>query len=163
MLFLIFVFSYYFILNFYQGARRASIQREPSEIRQNRAYDSSFSIRGLISLIFLEFKNNFLGSDTSLANARQTITSGLTRIESGMNSFENRRTDARRMARASAGAMDSVNRSLNSSYSRFTTLQTETGSRFSSANLPSASSAISRGLGTSNYSSSSRSSFSTSK
>ena len=115
------------------------------------------------SLISRSRKIIFLGSDVSLSSARQTITSGLTRIESGMNSFENRRTDARRMARASAGAMDSVNRSLNSSYSRFSALQSDTGSRFSASNLPSASSGISRGFGSSNYSSTSRSTFSTSR
>ena len=71
-----------------------------------------------------------LGSNYSLGQARTQMASGLGRLESSMNSFETRRTDLRRMVRSTASTMDSVQRSMNSTMTRFSSINDDVRSRY---------------------------------
>jgi len=93
-----------------------ALQREPSNIRNDsRSYDTSVSISG---------------SNYSLGQTRTQMASGLGRLESSMNSFETRRTDLRRMVRSTASTMDSVQRSMNSTMTRFSSINDDVRSRY---------------------------------
>ena len=74
--------------------------------------------------------STFLGSNYSLGQARTQMASGLGRLESSMNSFETRRTDLRRMVRSTASTMDSVQRSMNSTMTRFSSINDDVRSRY---------------------------------
>ncbi|CBY35470.1 unnamed protein product [Oikopleura dioica] len=101
-----------------EGARRrGSLIREPSEVQTQRHYDTSFNING---------------RTYDVQQTRQTIGSGISRLEQSANTLETHRTDIRRMTRTSQNTMDSLNRSLNSSLTRFSSLGSEVRSRFGS-------------------------------
>jgi len=101
-----------------EGAkRRGSLIREPTEVQTQRHYDTTFNING---------------RTFDVQQTRQTIGSGIGRLEQTANTMETKRTEIRRMTRTSQNTMDSLNRSLNTSLTRFSSLGSEVRSRFGS-------------------------------